>query len=294
MRITNRMLHDRALANLGRNLEALARVQEQVSTTKRLLRPSDSPIDVRLAVKASDAKAEIAQYQRNVAAATRATSAADTALGSAGDLVQRARELAIQAANGTLSAQDRQSIALEVEELTRQLVGTAAARIGDGYLFSGYMTDTAPYAPPPPGSAAVGPYLGDSGTILIRVGPTAQIGVNVTADAVFGPAFAALGQLHAELIGGGPVSGATIALLDGGQNALLTGRSVLGARQNRLEAEAGTLEELTLASQRLLSELVDVDLTEAITELAQREAVYQAALEVNARILQPSLIDRLR
>lgn len=294
MRITNRMLHDRALGNLGRNVEALARVQDQVATAKRLLRPSDSPTEVRAAVKTGDAKAEIEQYLRNITAATRAMSAADSALGAAGDVVQRARELAIQGANGTLSAEDRGRIALEVEQLTAQLVSDAAARVGDQYLFGGYQTDGPPYAPPPAGSAVVGAYQGDSGVLMARIGPGIRIAMNVTADVAFGPAFAALAQLHAELTGGSPVTGATIALLDAGQAALLDGRSTVGARQNRLDATAGTLDDGLLAAQRLLSELVDVDLTAAITELSQRQTVYQAALEVNARILQTSLIDRLR
>lgn len=294
MRITNRMLHDRALGNLGRNVEALAKVQDQVATSKRLLRPSDSPTEVRAAVMTSDAKSEIEQYLRNITAATRMMSAADSALGAAGDVVQRARELAIQGANGTLSAEDRGRIALEVEQLTAQLASDAAAKVGDQYLFSGYRTDTAPYAPPPAGSAVVGAYQGDAGVLLARIGPGIRIATNVTADVVFGPAFTALAQLHADLTGGGPVSGMTIALLDAGQAALLDGRSVVGARQNRLDATAGTLDDGLLTTQRLLSELVDVDLTAAITELSQRQTVYQAALEINARILQTSLIDRLR
>ncbi len=294
MRITNRMLHDRALANLGRNVEALARVQDQTASMRRLLRPSDGPTDVRFAVKAADVNDAIRQYQANVAGALRGVSAADAALGSVGDLLQRTRELAIQGANGTLSPENRRHIALEVEELTRQVVVHSSARVGDQYLFSGFQTDTAPYAPPPAGTAVVGPYLGDAGELIARIGPGSQVAVNVSGDVVFGPALAALAQLHGELVGGNAVSAGTIALLDAGQNAVLTGRSVLGARQNRLEVTAGALDELLLASQARLSELVDVDLTEAITELGQREAVYRAAIEVNARVLQVSLIDRLQ
>jgi flagellar hook-associated protein 3 FlgL len=294
MRITNRMLHDRALSNLERNVEALSRVQEQVATTKRLQRPSDDPTDVRSAVKTSELKAELERYQRNIVNASRAMSTAEGALASAGEVIQRVRELAIQGANGSLSSGDRSLIAQEVEQLTGQLVALAATRAGDQYLFSGYQTDKAPYGSPPPGTAVVGAYLGDSGALVARIGPGVQVGVNVTADVVFGPAFAALAQLHGDLVGGGPATPAAITMLDAGQAALLAGRSLIGARQNRLDQTATTLDDALLATQRVLSELVDVDLTEAITALSQREAVYQAALEVNGRLLQSSLIDHLR
>ena len=234
------------------------------------------------------------QYLRNITAANRTISAAETALGGAGEVIQRARELAIQGANGSLSPADRVIMAQEVEQLTGQLVALAASKAGDQYLFSGHQTDNAPYASPPAGSAIVGPYLGDGGALIARIGPGVQVEVNVRADDVFGPAFAAMAQLHGELVGGLPASPMSINLLDAGQNALLAGRSLLGARQNRLDQTATTFGDALLATERMLSELVDVDLAEAITTLSQREAVYQASLAVNGRILQSSLIDYLR
>ncbi len=294
MRITNRMLHERALGSLKTNVAALARVQEQVASTRRLVRPSDDPADVRSAVKARDGLAEMEQFVRNITTAQRSVDAADVALGAAGEIAQRARELAIQGANGTLSASDRQTMALEVEQLARQLVGHAGAKVGDQYLFSGFQTDNPPYVEAPPGSALVGAYQGDAGTIVTRIAAGTTMTVNLTADAVFEPALDALAALHAELAAGSPVSAGTIALLDTGQSVLLAGRAQVGARANRLEQTRTTLEDNILAGRRLLSDLEDVDLIEAITELNQRQAVYQAALEVNARIIQPTLLDHLR
>lgn len=294
MRITDRMLHDRALGSLNTNVAALARIQEQVASTKRLIRPSDDPADVRSAVKARDGLGEMEQFLRNITTAQRSVDASDTALASAGEALQRARELAVQGANGTLSASDRQTMALEVEQLARQLVTHAGARAGDQYLFSGFKTGSAPYVEAPSGSAAVSAYGGDAGVVVARIAPGTTMTLNVTADTVFQPALDALAQMHAELVAGTPVSGGTIALLDTGQSALLAGRAQIGARANRLSEAQTTLEDNVLSARRLLSDLEDVDLAAAITELSQRMAVYQAALEVNAKIIQPSLLDHLR
>lgn len=294
MRITDRMLHDRALGSLNTNVAALARIQEQVASTKRLVRPSDDPADVRSAVKARDGLGEMEQFLRNITTAQRSVDASDTALASAGEAIQRARELAVRGANGTLSASDRQTMALEVEQLARQLVSHAGAKAGDQYLFSGFQTGSAPYVEAPPGSAAVSAYGGDAGVVVARIAPGTTMTLNVTADTVFQPALDALAQMHAELVAGTPVSGGTIALLDTGQSALLAGRAQIGARANRLSEAQTTLEDNVLSARRLLSDLEDVDLAAAITELSQRMAVYQAALEVNAKIIQPSLLDHLR
>jgi len=294
MRITDRMLHDRALGSLNTNVAALARIQEQVASTKRLVRPPDDPADVRSAVKARDGLGEMEQFLRNITTAQRSVDASDTALASAGEAIQRARELAVQGANGTLSASDRQTMALEVEQLARQLVTHAGAKAGDQYLFSGFQTGSAPYVEAPPGSAAVSAYGGDAGVVVARIAPGTTMTLNVTADTVFQPALDALAQMHAELVAGAPVSGGTIALLDTGQSALLAGRAQIGARANRLSEAQTTLEDNVLSARRLLSDLEDVDLAAAITELSQRMAVYQAALEVNAKIIQPSLLDHLR
>ena len=185
-------------------------------------------------------------------------------------------------------------MAIEIEGLTRQIVMLAGTKLGDRYVFSGFRTDVEPYAPPAAGTADAGPYLGDSGAILARVAPGMSIQVNVTADTAFGPALAALKQLHDELTAGTQVSGTTLTALDDALDSVITARSVLGTRANRLEATRESLSGIQFAGRRLLSELEDADLTEAVTELRERESVYHAALAATARILGETLFDHLR
>ena len=294
MRVTNRMIHENALRGLMQGAEGMQAARERVLDAKRLHRPSDDPIGVTNAIKLRDAMGEMDQFLRNIGAAERTLGAAETALSSATDIVQRARELAIQAANSWPSPGDRQLIAPEVEHLARQLASLASAKIGDAYLFSGFRTDVAPYAPPPPGSADAGAYLGDAGAVIARVSPGITLQVNVTADSAFGPALAALKQLHDELTAGTAVTPGTLVQLDAGLDAVLRTRAVVGARSNRLEGTRLALEDAQLAGRRLLSEVEDVDLAEAVTQLREREAVYQAALAATGRILGHSLFDYLR
>jgi flagellar hook-associated protein 3 FlgL len=214
-------------------------------------------------------------------------SAADSALSSAGDVMQRANELAIQAANGTLSPEQLKEIGLEVDQLRQNLVQLAGTAVGDTHVFSGFKTDTAPYA------SAAAAYAGDGNAIMARIAPGSQVQVNIPGDVAFGPAFDALNKLYAETSAGTQVSGATLSAVDAGQQGILDARATIGARQNRLDAASQVLDDAVLASKTLQSKLEDVDIASAISELSTRQATYQASLAVNAKILQTSLIDYL-
>lgn len=288
MRITNLMLHEDLLRSLSANAQSLQKLQEQVSTGRQLVRPSDDPAHVREAIKLHDAVAALQQYSRNADSALRHLDAASTALSSAGDAVQRVRELAVQGATGSLSAENRQAMAVEVQQLAEHLVQLAAARDGDAYVFSGYRTDVPPFASP------AGTYQGDTGAVLTRVAPGTTMQVNVDGQSAFGAALAALEQLRAQLATGQQVNPATITAIDHGLDDLNQAQAVVGSRQNRLESIKAYLEDNLTSSQGLLSNLEDVDLTSAITHLSERQLAYEAALKVSANIMNTSLLDYLR
>jgi flagellar hook-associated protein 3 FlgL len=287
MRITNAMMSTRALRDLQANYAGLAKVQEQVSTARKLNRASDDPAQARVAVKVRDNLNALAQHLRNIDTAERATDTAETALSSAGDAIIRLKELAIQASNGTVSAADRKAIASEVASLSDQLVGLANTKNGEDYIFSGQKTRTPAYA------SASAAYGGDTNTLNARIAPGVSLATNVTADAAFGPALAAVVTLQANLAAGAAPPAGTLDALDAGLDALLGARSKIGAIVNRLDSTRTFVESSQEAGIKLLSDLEDADMAEVISQAAQRQAVYEAALSVNAKILRRSLVDEL-
>lgn len=287
MRITNSMLSARSLRDLQANFEAMAKAQEVTSSTKRLNRPSDGPADVQQAIKLRDSLASINQYLRNLGTAQMTTRGADTALATASDALQRLRELAVEAQNGTLSPSDRASVSQEVQQLTDQLVAMANTKVGDDHVFSGQKTATAPYA------SATAAYAGDSGQIGARVAPGVTLGINVTADVVFAPALAAAAQLGSELAAGAAPSAGTLTRLDAGLDALLAGRAQIGAVDNRMSDTQTFLQSSQFTVTSLLSQVEDADMASALTEVTARQTTYQAAIKVTASILQQSLINEL-
>jgi flagellar hook-associated protein 3 FlgL len=287
MRITNAMLSTRAVRDLQTNYAGLAKAQEQISSGRRLNRISDDPAQARVAVKVRDNLSALAQHLRNIDTAERATSMADTALSSAGDAIIRLKELALWAANGATSPADRSAILTEVTQLGEHLVGLANARNGDDHVFSGQRTRTPAYA------SLGAAYAGDTNALNARIAPGVTLATNVTADVAFGPALAAVMQLQADLAAGTAPPPATLGAIDAGLEAVLAARVRIGAIVNRLDTTRTFLESSQQASIKLLSDLEDADMVEVISAAAQRQAVYEAALAVNAKILRRSLVDEL-
>jgi flagellar hook-associated protein 3 FlgL len=292
MRVTQSMIYNSTNSSLSADLAALQAITEKVSSTKQLNRPSDNPADVRSAVGLRDTLAQINQFLRNIDSASSKVSAQDTSLASAGDLIQRANELAIEGANGTLDASQRQAIGAEVSQLTEAMAQDASAKVGDEYIFSGFRVDKAPYQVTGPGQ--VGPYQGDHGVVIARVGSASTMQINMAGDAVFKPALDALTQLQADLNSGQPVQQTTIGQIQTALSALTQARATVGARANRLDDAKSSQQALSTSNQSLLSQLEDTDMPSAITELTKRQTTYQASRAVAAKVMQTSLIDYLR
>jgi flagellar hook-associated protein 3 FlgL len=292
MRVTEGMIYNSANRSISSTLTSMMNATERVSSTKQLNRPSDNPADVRSAVQLRDALSELEQFMRNINTATSKVEAMDTAMSSVGEIIQRANELSIAGANGSLDAGNRLAMAQEVTQLIESLAQNAGAKFKDEFVFSGFRVDRAPYEVT--GAGTVSAYQGDHGMTLARIGPASTMQINMAGDSVFQPALDALTQLKADLESGSPVQGATITQIQGSLDTLLAARAQVGARANRLDQARSSQESVLTSNQALLSQLEDVDMAAAITELTRRQTTYQASLAVTAKVMQTSLIDYLR
>ena len=292
MRVTQNMIYDSANQSIAGTLSQLQKASEKVSSQKQLNRPSDNPADARSAVQLHDTLSELNQFLRNIDVASSKVDAQDTALGSAGDLLQRANELAIEGANGTLDAGDRQAIGEEVSQLIEAMAQDAGAKVNDEYVFSGFRVDRPPYTVTGPGTVSA--YQGDHGVSVARVGAGSTMQISVSGDSVFQPALDALNQLKTDLAAGNPVQPGTITQIQGALDSMLATRAQIGARANRLDQTKSSQQALVTSNQALLSQLEDADMPSAITELTKRQTTYQATLAVTAKVIQTSLLDYLR
>lgn len=294
MRITHSMLAKTTLRNLNINTERLDRLQTQLTSGHRINTPSDDPIGAAAAVQFRATIDELDQYVKNVDSATSWLEATDSALDSVTSLLHRARELAVQGANGTLSSADRLAIANEVQQLLEQSVATGNATYAGQYVFGGHIVASAPFALVS-GAPSTVTYNGNSGDIRRQLDSLSTVIVNIPGDAALSGVFSALIGLKGDLESGSSSAvSSRIADLDSAIESVVSARSRVGARTNRLANQKERLESLKVNISDLLSKTQDVDMTEAITQFATQQNVYQAALAAGAKAIQPNLLDYLR
>ncbi|MBX6378810.1 MAG: flagellar hook-associated protein FlgL, partial [Clostridia bacterium] len=298
MRVTQSMMVTQLLTNLTAATSRMLKLQDELSTGKRISRPSDDPAGTLTALRYRTAQVEIDRYRRNAADAREWMNTTETALRQAVDIVQRARELAVRGASATLPQDARDAIAAEVRELRDELIQVANTAHGDRYVFGGFRTQDKPYDDDP-SSPTYGAYRGTpspGGVMEREVGPGLRLAVNVRGDEAFGDSTAGLiktlGDLAAHLSSAVPADWALVGSSDLGQldtalDNLLNLVAELGAKANRLDLTQARLEELDMNLSRLLSETEDVDMAETIVHLTERESVYRAALATGSRIILP-------
>lgn len=159
----------RAIQNLQ---SALDQTQRQISSGRRLLTPSDDPVAAGRALDLRESLSRLTQFDRNAGVAGNRLALEESSLTSANDVLQRVRELALQANNDTQSDETRALIAIEIRDRLDFLVQIANQKDGSGrYLFSGNLSDTAPVTR----SGSTYTYNGDQGQRLIQIGESRQI-----------------------------------------------------------------------------------------------------------------------
>lgn len=145
MRITNRYMANGVLNSIQHNLGGLARSQEQIATSKRLLRPSDDPnvMSQFMAIKATLSYNQ--QYDRNLDDGLSYLDMNDAAMGTLGDVLSKANEYAIQAANDTYSPEDRVALAEQIDKMIDQVVDLGNSTVGGKYIYAGTKNSRPPF-----------------------------------------------------------------------------------------------------------------------------------------------------
>ena len=302
-RITEGMMSRQLLTDLRASTGRIASAQRDLASGRRLHNPSDDPLAAHSALRLRGELEGLISDQGSVSDAKGWVETTDIALGSLTDVVQRARELALQASNGTNTAADRKAIAAEVNQLISMAKAAANATYGGRYVMAGSDTDAPPYA-----MGASDAYAGNTDPIARSIGPGVSLTVNVTADTLLGegdftdPAdtglLASLRKLAYDLenVAGTPadIGAADIRRLDANLAAITSVRGNVGAITNRIDAAGLRLKQSEEATTSLLSEAEDTDVAKALIDLTTQQSVYQAALRSGSALVQPSLLDFLR
>jgi flagellar hook-associated protein 3 FlgL len=292
MRISTSYINKQSLDSMLQQQTELSKTQQQVTTGKRILSPSDDPVT---AVKALDLQrlANLSdQYLDNADTADNKLKVSDGILDSATKIMQRIRELAVQGLTETNNAQMRQAISEEINELNESLVSLANSRDSNGEsLFSGYQSDVQAFNP------TTFAYNGDSGQRSIRVADGYSVEVNEPGDDVFsavtvaGPTqaiFATIKSfadaLSANTTGTTPNDGDFLTNMDTSLDNMTGARTRIGARMNAVEEQRGINDSIKFNTETTLSQIEDLDYSEAISRLNLQLTGLEAAQQAFVRV----------
>jgi flagellar hook-associated protein 3 FlgL len=182
MRVTNDTLRMAFLNALETAQRRLADTQNQVSTGRRINKPSDDPLAAARIGQLDASLARLDQYQANGIVARNQLGLEEEALASVIDNLQRVRELAINANNATLDNSNRAAIAAELRQRLDGVLALANTTDASGrFLFAGFSEGTQPFVVTAAGVA----YNGDQGQRSVQVSDERLVAVNDSGAAVF-------------------------------------------------------------------------------------------------------------
>jgi len=303
MRIATAQYHQQAIESINQRGESLAKLQQQLSTGKRVNQASDDPIGAAEAERIRASKAQMSVEQRMMSFATGMLNQADGALASATDELQSTRELLISAGNGSLQPADRASIATQLKGIRDELLSVANQRDGaGGYVFGGQGSSTAPFTP----AAAPGyhPKVGTQQTGLDMPFDTTVDGGKVFlgdgGNAATGSVFTALdtiiGQLNDPALDGaalGAALGGAMGAVDTTLGRVLNARTSVGEQLRVLESRGRLIESGQLQASGRLSDITATDYAAVISDMQTNQLAIDAAMRTYAQISRLSLFDYL-
>jgi len=309
MRVNSSTAFQTSVSQLQQRQAALSRAQEQLTSGKRVDRPSDDPAAAARAERALAAITRSDASQRALDASRNAMMLAEAALGDAGEMLQKARELVVSAGNGSLTDSDRRTIAEAIRGLRNDLLAVANRSDGAGrYLFGGQGSDGPPLVDNvPPGVV----FRGTPGEQRAATGEATPLSVDGNAAFLSAPdpanpgqtlsTFDALDRLVTGLLLPGQSSAQVAAVvslglgeIDATAGNLSQWRSRAGESLNRIDGIEARLGQTRLDAQRERSNAEDLDLIEAISSFQNQQTGYDAALRMFSTVQRMSLFDYLK
>jgi flagellin-like hook-associated protein FlgL len=293
VRITQRAVALTSLQGLNRNLDAVGKLQEQLTSGRLINAPSDSPTGTNRAMQTRAEQSAVAQQGRNISDAKGWLEQADSSIREMLDTTRRVRDLTVQGLNtGAVSDASQQALAIEVASLRDGLLSLANTTVQGRPLFGGVTPDSKAYN-------ADGTWAGLAGPpITRRLSESEKVRVDLTGPEAFGPAGSNLFDIVERIstnLTTDPVALATdLADLDTAIKRMSTSVADIGARASRVDrAEQLNFDRsMTLTAQ--LGETENIDLPNTIMKLQMQQVGYEAALAATAKAISPTLLDYLR
>ena len=254
LRINTNIASLNAQQNLDRVSERLGGNYARLSSGLRIAKASDDAAGLGLSEKLRSKILSFEQSGRNTQDGISLVQTAEGALGETGNLLNRIRELAVQAANGTLGTSERTTINNEVQALVTEINRIATTTEFNGVqLLDGTNASAA---------IQVGINSGDTIAVTLQDTTTATLAINAVTTATVAGA------------------NATLVSIDAAIATVNTARGTLGASQNRLVSAYSSVQTARENLSAAESRIRDVDFAAETADLTRNSILQQAATSV--------------
>ena len=300
-RITPAMVTGSTLNNINSALASMQRTSQELSSGKTISQPSDNPYGASRVIDLQSQLEGLNSYATNAQDGISWENTAGSAMASISQAVERVRELLVEASNGTINQGDRETIALEVEQLTEAVKQDANAQYAGQSVFSGTLTTTSPYQ-----QGENDEYQGNEETISRAVGPGASVTISTNISTLLGNGEASgdgklldtLRTIAEHLRGGTPedrgaLNSTDLKSLDTNIETLSQLQATAGSATNQLRTALSRNEDLQASISESLSNTDATNIAAASIAFANEQAAYEAALRAGASIVQESLLNFL-
>ncbi len=315
IQITDNMIYNNINNELLNQSAQIYNLQDQISSGLQINYPQDNPAGMVSVLSYKNSTSLINQYNSNVNLANEISSLASSTLNNVIGVVNQAKTLAIEMANGGTSASNQSGAAQEVKQIINELLQSSDTSYNGQNIFTGEnLSQTQAYASSQafynvtssngtvtPVKYNVYTYAGTDVNQRYQITQNETIAPSLTADAVFGndPAnqtasynpsglISVLSLFQSELSSGVYQSDSQniISGIKNGLNQILSAQSTLGTKVQRLNEQSTSYQTVLSNITQLLGQTENVNIPQAMTSLTQAQDSYQATLQTAAGITQ--------
>jgi flagellar hook-associated protein 3 FlgL len=285
VRVTDNARLLAALRNSATTTDRLSMASRRASAGARVISPSDDPLAYTVSVRRGSTMATLASRVRVARSAADELAVTEGALESATELLSQAKALAVQGANETLSANDRNALALQVSGMRDQLLQLANTRGSGGYVFGGSKTNVPPFD-------ASGTFVGNDTVLRVPVSDGVAPRMNISGAKAFTlvggtDVFAELANLSTALSTNNLAGiNTAIGTIQSGYDQAVSVQVDAGLSIEHLRSAADVMDSASLSiGQSRARDVGADDLAGLATELSAASTSYEQSLAVTKKIL---------
>ncbi len=290
----------------------LTRKTEELSSGKKLLYPSDNPVDFARAARFKNLISQFERFNRNIDLSKSSLESAETALANVVNAAQEVRVKFIQVLNtGVINQEEAESIVNYFQSMRDYIIQQGNLKVGDSYIFGGVKTQDAPFD-------SNGTYSGETKVTTIPVANGVEVNTNFNGAETFGVNLSSnkillvevidevinliesgnLDALHTQEIavdlGSGVQNMKLLDAFDAGLSKVMEYRSILGTQVATVENLQFQNDNLRLHYSDLVSKLEDADYAAAIAEYEKAQTAYTALMLAIQQTKDLSLLNFMR